>query len=158
MRGEFGTILVFLAAGAAFVLICVGLSLLIQPRNPDPEKLATYECGEEPEGEARIRYNFRFYTVALTFIIFEAEILFMFPWSIIFGDEVAAGNGLITFIKGIIFVLILALGLVYAWAKGDLDWVKPRPSFTAEDVEMPEEAIFKHHEAARTARATTAGE
>ena len=158
MRGEFGTILVFLAAGAGFVFVNILISRLLQPRNPDPEKLATYECGEEPKGDARIRYNFRFYTVALTFIIFEAEILFMFPWAIIFGDEVAAGNGFITFIKGIIFIGILALGLAYAWAKGDLDWVKPRPAFTAEDVEMPEEAIFKHHGAASVPRATTAGE
>ena len=160
MRGQYATILVFMFFGAAFVIGNIIISRFIQPRNPDPEKLATYECGEEPRGSARIRYNFRFYTVALTFIIFEAEILFMFPWAIVYGDDVAAGTGLLTFFKGFLFIAILALGLVYAWAKGDLDWVKPRPAFTAEDVDLPPEAIFKGRagQAAPAATTATSGE
>ncbi len=137
MRGSYAIILVFLFFGAGLVFLSILIARFVQPRNMSPEKLATYECGEEPIGEARIRYNFRFYTVALTFIIFEAEILFMFPWAIVYQGEIAAGNGLMTFIKMIIFIGILSLGLVYAWAKGDLDWVKPRPVFTKDDVDMP---------------------
>jgi NADH-quinone oxidoreductase subunit A len=154
MRATYATILVFLIAGAGLTFISVLIARLVQPRNPDPEKLATYECGEEPKGEARVRYNFRFYSVALAFIIFEAEILFMFPWAIIYLDEVAAGHGLMTFVKMLIFIGILFLGLVYAWAKGDLDWVKPQPVFTADDVGLPPQAVFKHH-AARTSAPST---
>jgi NADH:ubiquinone oxidoreductase subunit 3 (subunit A) len=137
MRGSYAIILVFLFFGAGLVFLSILIARFVQPRNMSPEKLATYECGEEPRGEARIRYNFRFYTVALTFIIFEAEILFMFPWAIVYQGEIDAGHGLMTFIKMIIFIGILSLGLVYAWAKGDLDWVKPRPVFTKDDVDMP---------------------
>jgi NADH-quinone oxidoreductase subunit A len=157
MRGQYGTILVFLIFGAGLVFVSILISRLIQPRNPSPEKLATYECGEEAVGEARIQYNFRFYSVALAFIIFEAEILFMFPWAIVYVEHVRAGQGLMTFIKMLIFIGILFLGLVYAWAKGDLDWVKARPAFTAEDVDMPPQAIFKHHQTA-TPTATISGE
>ena len=137
MRGSYAIILVFLFFGAGLVFLSILIARFVQPRNMSPEKLATYECGEEPRGEARIRYNFRFYTVALTFIIFEAEILFMFPWAIVYQGEITAGHGLMTFIKMFIFIGILSLGLVYAWAKGDLDWVKPRPVFTKDDVDMP---------------------
>jgi len=151
MRGPYATILVFLIFGAGLVLVSILISRLIQPRNLNPEKLATYECGEEPTGEARIQYNFRFYSVALAFIIFEAEILFMFPWSIVYMENIQAGRGLETFVKMLIFIGILFLGLVYAWAKGDLDWVKPRPAFTAADVDMPPQAIFKHHKDAGAA-------
>lgn len=160
MRGPYGTILVFLLSGAGFVFINILISRLIQPHNPSPEKLATYECGEDPKGSARIRYNFRFYTIALTFIIFEAEILFMFPWAIVFGDNVEAGTGAITFVKGIIFIAILFLGLVYAWAKGDLDWVKPKPAYTADDVDLPPQAIFNRRPApaAPTPETAPAGE
>jgi len=143
MRGPYATILVFLFLGAGLVFLNILIARLVQPRNPNPEKLATYECGEEPRGEARIRYNFRFYTVALTFIIFEAEILFMFPWAIVYQGEITAGRGLMTLIKMAIFIGILFIGLVYAWAKGDLDWVKPRPVFTRDDVDMPPQAVFR---------------
>ncbi len=154
MRGPYATILVFLLFGAGLVFLNILIARLVQPRNPSPEKLATYECGEEPRGEARIRYNFRFYTVALTFIIFEAEILFMFPWAIVYQSEIDAGRGFITLIKMLIFIGILFLGLVYAWVKGDLDWVKPRPVFTADDVDLPPQAIFK---GGRTSPASPSG-
>ncbi len=137
MRGPYAIILVFLFFGAGLVFLSILIARFVQPRNMSPEKLASYECGEEPTGEARIRYNFRFYTIALTFIIFEAEILFMFPWAIVYQEEIAAGRGLMTFIKMLIFIGILFMGIVYAWAKGDLDWVKPRPVFTEDDVDMP---------------------
>ena len=143
MRTAYATILVFLLAGAALTFISILIARLVQPRNPNPEKLATYECGEEPKGEARIRYNFRFYSVALAFIIFEAEILFMFPWAIVYRGEIDAGHGLMTFIKMLIFIGILFIGLVYAWVKGDLDWVKPRPVFTADDLDMPPQSVFR---------------
>ncbi len=155
MRTTYATILVFLLAGAGLTFISILFARLVQPRNPNPEKLATYECGEEPKGEARIRYNFRFYSVALAFIIFEAEILFMFPWAIVYLQEIGDGRGFMTFLKMAVFIGILFLGLVYAWAKGDLDWVKPRPAFTTADVALPPQAHFKHH--TTPSQATTPG-
>ena len=141
--GHYGTILVFLFFGVALVLVSIAIARLVQPRNMSAEKLTTYECGEDPTGEARIRYNFRFYTIALTFIIFGAEILFMFPWAIVYREFIAAGEGLMTFVKMLIFIGILTAGLVYAWARGDLDWVKPQPAFTDKDVGLPPQSVFR---------------
>jgi NADH-quinone oxidoreductase subunit A len=79
----------------------------------------------------------------------------MFPWAIVYLDEIGAGHGLPTFLKMAVFIGILFLGLVYAWAKGDLDWVKPRPAFTAADVVLPPQAHFKRH--VTPSQATTPG-
>ena len=79
----------------------------------------SYECGEIPEGSAWVQFNIRFYVIALIFLIFDVEIVFLFPWAVVYQDL-----GLLAFIEAFIFVLILIVGFIYVWAKGDLDWVK----------------------------------
>jgi NADH-quinone oxidoreductase subunit A len=81
-----------------------------------------YECGEEPVGSPWVKFNIRFYMVALGFIIFDVETVFLFPWAVVFKEL-----GLFAFVEMMIFVAILLVGLAYIWAKGDIEWVKPRP-------------------------------
>jgi NADH-quinone oxidoreductase subunit A len=87
-------------------------------------KLSTYECGEPSTGSAWVNFNIRFYLVALIFIIFEVEIAFIFPVAAVYRRWIEDGRGLFAFVEILLFVGILFLGLVYAWAKGDLEWVK----------------------------------
>ena len=79
----------------------------------------SYECGEVPEGSAWVQFNIRFYVIALIFLIFDVEIVFLFPWAVVYKEL-----GLLAFVEAFLFVLILVIGFVYVWAKGDLDWVK----------------------------------
>lgn len=129
---DFGTILLFLIGSILFVMAGLLTSRLIRPNRPNPEKLTTYESGEEPIGNAWVQFNPRFYVVALIFIIFDAELAFLFPWATVFGrrDLIEATNGAwgwFSLIEMFIFIGILVLGLAYAWAKGHLDWIKPQP-------------------------------
>lgn len=129
---DFGTILIFLIGGAIFILIGLFTARLIRPAKPNPEKLSSYECGEEALGSSWVQFNPRFYIIALIFIIFDVELAFLFPWAVVFGQKslIAATNGLwgwFALTEMFIFIGILALGLAYAWAKGHLDWVKPKP-------------------------------
>ena len=107
-----------------FALILIALPLVIQylisPRdNKSGDKLIPYECGELPEGSAWVKFNIRFYIIALVFIIFDVEIVFMFPWALVYKDY-----GLLGFMEMFLFISILLVGLFYVWKKGDLDWVK----------------------------------
>ena len=98
---------------------------LLSPRhNKGGEKLTSYECGEIPEGSAWVKFNVRFYVIALIFIIFDVEVIFLFPWAVVFQSLTESGFGLLAFIEMFIFVLILIVGFAYVWVKGDLDWVK----------------------------------
>jgi len=110
---------IFLFIGVFFVSLAIIFSRLLHPRKETPEKYTTYECGEEPVGESWIRFNNRFYIIALVFIIFDIEIVFLFPWAMVYKKI-----GMIAFIDMLIFVAILLVGFAYAWAKGDLEWVK----------------------------------
>jgi len=121
MLFDFASILVFLVFGALFVCVNLLLSRIIQTRNPFPMKLSTYECGELPVGDSWIQFNIRFYVIALAFLIFDVEIVFLFPWAVVFKDL-----GLFAFVEMMIFVGILLVGLAYVWAKGDLEWDKPK--------------------------------
>ena len=95
------------------------LQKILSPGRKTPEKLSTYECGENIEGKAWIQFNIRFYVVALIFIIFEVEVVFLFPWAVIYKEL-----GLFAFIEMVVFIGILVVGLAYVWRKGDLEWVK----------------------------------
>jgi len=117
---NFATVLVFLVAGAFFVGMNLVISRLLQTRNPHPVKLTTYECGEIAEGHSWVQFNIRFYVIALIFLIFEVEIVFLFPWATIFKEL-----GAFAFVEMMIFVFILLVGLAYVWGKGDLEWEKP---------------------------------
>jgi NADH-quinone oxidoreductase subunit A len=121
MLFSFASVFLFMAAGFVFLSIALLLSRLIQPKGkPGTDKYMPYECGEIPEGSAWIRFNIRFYVLALIFIIFDVEIVFLLPWAVVFQRL-----GSFAFIEGLIFIGILAVGLAYVWKKGDLEWVKP---------------------------------
>ena len=84
--------------------------------------MTTYECGEDPVGDTRIRFNIRFYVVALIFLIFDVEVVFLFPWALVYKEL-----GWFAFVEMLVFLAILFVGYAYVWRKGDLDWDKPSP-------------------------------
>ncbi|MDD5088504.1 MAG: NADH-quinone oxidoreductase subunit A [bacterium] len=119
----FAPILIFLIAGVAFVGVALFASRLLAPNRPSAVKLSTYECGEEPIGSPWIRFNTRFYVIALIFLVFDVEVLFLFPWAVNLSRM-----GLFAWIDMAVFITILVVGLAYVWGRGDLDWVRPKGS------------------------------
>ncbi|MCR9059515.1 MAG: NADH-quinone oxidoreductase subunit A [Rhodobacteraceae bacterium] len=104
------------------IALVIGLALLISPfllayRNPDPEKLSAYECGFNAFDDARMKFDVRFYLVAILFIIFDLEVAFLFPWSAVFGEL-----GWYGFWSMMIFLGVLTVGFIYEWKKGALEW------------------------------------
>src|SRR5215470_1172792 len=130
MYFQFASVLVFIGLGVLLVALMTGLSRLLRPHNPEPGKLATYECGEPPTGSAWINFNIRFYLVALIFVIFDVEVAFIYPVAVVFRDWVLKGNGLFALAELLVFVGILFIGLVYVWVKRDLEWLKKVPAAT----------------------------
>ncbi len=124
MLFNFANVLIFLVVGLGFVFVSLTLGKLLRPHVPTVEKLATYECGELPTQDAWFNFNNRFYIIALLFLIFDVEIAFMFPIGAVFKQWIHEGAGGLALAEIGSFVFILILGLVYAWVKGDLDWVK----------------------------------
>jgi NADH-quinone oxidoreductase subunit A len=127
---QFASVFVMLLLGGVLCGLMLGLGALLRPSNPHPGKLATYECGEPPSGPAWINFNIRFYLIALVFVIFDVELAFMYPVAAVFRDWVTRGQGLFALVELAIFVGILAVGLVYVWRKGDLQWLKRVPRRT----------------------------
>jgi len=119
MLFEYATVLVFILLGAATVFLMLGISRLLAPRDPTAAKLSTYECGEIPYGTSWVQFNIRFYVVALIFIIFDVEVVLLYPWAVIFQRL-----GLLALIEAFIFIVILLAGLAYLWKEGDLEWVR----------------------------------
>ncbi|PTX22212.1 NADH dehydrogenase subunit A [Pontibacter mucosus] len=160
---DFGTILLFLVGGAIFVVIGLLTSKLLRPKNPNPEKLATYESGEEPIGNAWVQFNPRFYVVALIFIIFDVELAFLFPWATVFGrkDLIEATDGVwgwFSLVEMFIFIGVLILGLAYAWAKGHLDWIKPKPILPQSRSTIPMDVYQRVNERKYDLKAKDAGQ
>ena len=114
---DYATILIFLfiSIGLGFAFIVV--NFLFSPSNPDPEKLSAYECGFEAFDDARMKFDVRFYLVAILFIIFDLEVAFLFPWAVSLGNI-----GLYGFWSMMFFLFILTVRFVYEWKKGALDW------------------------------------
>lgn len=144
----FDIVLLFIIGGITFPLIVLSVGRLLRPRRPNPEKLSTYESGEEPFGSAWGNFNVRFYVIALIFLVFEIELVFLFPWAIVFGDadKIRMTDGLwgkFALIETFIFIVILLLGLVYVWANGMLDWAKPRPNVTSFKSVVPKERYME---------------
>ena len=110
-------VFLFVCLGAAMVLGGIFASYLLAPRNPTPVKQAPYECGEETIGSSSINFNVAYYLFAILFLIFDVEAAFLFPWAVILREL-----GFIGLIEVIVFVLVLVVGLVYAWKKGVLEW------------------------------------
>jgi NADH-quinone oxidoreductase subunit A len=120
---QFATVFTFLCLAIAFLLVSQIISLLIRPKDLHEAKQRPYECGEEPEGSPWVQFNLRFYLIALFFIVFDVEMIFLLPWAVAFND-ILAELGMFAFWEMVIFIDVLVIGLAYVWAKGDLDWVK----------------------------------
>ena len=114
---EYLPILIFLLLALGIAVAIPLLSLLIVPQKPDSEKLSAYECGFAAFEDARIKFDVRFYLVAILFIIFDLEVAFLFPWAVSFGQI-----GLFGFWSMVIFLMVLTVGFVYEWRKGALEW------------------------------------
>jgi NADH-quinone oxidoreductase subunit A len=106
---------IFVAGGLGIVLLAIGL--LVAPHNPDPEKLSPYECGFEAFEDARMKFDVRYYLIAILFIIFDLEVAFLFPWAVVF-DKI----GMVALVEMALFLSLLVVGFVYIWKKGALEW------------------------------------
>ncbi len=116
---NFSNVFVFLTLGTVFVAVTLLLGRLVRPADPNLIKMSNYECGEEPIGHSWITFNVRFYVIALIFVIFDVEVVFLFPWAVVFRSM-----GWIAFWDVLIFMGVLLVGFAYVWKMGDLDWIK----------------------------------
>ncbi len=110
-------VLVFIGVGLIVGVVMVTLGFVLGTRRPDSEKLSPYECGFEAFEDARMKFDVRYYLVAILFIIFDLEIAFLFPWAIVL-DEI----GMVGFIAMTVFLGVLVVGFIYEWKKGALEW------------------------------------
>jgi NADH:ubiquinone oxidoreductase subunit 3 (subunit A) len=108
----------FLIAGTIVPTAAILTSMVVAPRKPNPIKQSTYECGMETVGESWVQFKAQYYIYALVFLVFDVETVFLFPWAVTLGRL-----SLFAVMEGIVFILILIAGLVYAWRKGMLEWV-----------------------------------
>ncbi len=115
---EYGTILVFLAVALLLGFTVLGVNRLLMPFRPNKVKNSTYECGNEPVGDAQIRYNVRFYIFALLYVVFAVEAAFLFPWAVVYRRI----EGMLPLVEAVVFLGILVIALAYAWRKGALKW------------------------------------
>ena len=122
MLTEFGKIFKFILTAIIFVVVAIFAAKLIRPARPTKEKLLTYECGEDVIGTPWVKFNIRFYVVALIFLIFDVEVVLLIPWALVY-----KGFGVGGFLVGGIFLFLLGLGMAYEWRKGDLEWARPKP-------------------------------
>jgi NADH-quinone oxidoreductase subunit A len=112
-------ILVGAAVGVAPMALGGGISRLLGVHRPDPEKLSPYECGFEAFEDARMKFDVRYYLVAILFILFDLEIAFLFPWAVVLGEP---DWSLFRFMAMLLFLAILVVGFIYEWKKGALEW------------------------------------
>jgi NADH-quinone oxidoreductase subunit A len=131
---DYFPVLLFLALGAVFVPLNLLIGSLVRPKVYEPEKYTSYECGEESEGHLFNQFNPRFYVIALIFVVFEVELVFLFPWALLL-----RGLGWYGFVVGLIFLVILLLSLVYEWGKGNLEWIMPQRMATPIRVDSGQE-------------------
>jgi NADH-quinone oxidoreductase subunit A len=117
MLANYLPVLLFLAIGVLMGAVLLGLGFLLGPRNPDSEKLSPYECGFEAFEDARMKFDVRYYLIAILFIIFDLEIAFLFPWAVALESIGQPG-----FWAMMIFLAVLVIGFVYEWKKGALEW------------------------------------
>jgi NADH-quinone oxidoreductase subunit A len=114
---KFFPILLFIFVALAVGVLTLVISYFVQPRYPEPEKLSTYECGAEPFSDARMPFPVRYYIFAMLFVIFDIEVIFLYPWAVVFRKI-----GLIGLIEMMIFIGLFLVAYVYAWRKGALEW------------------------------------
>jgi NADH-quinone oxidoreductase subunit A len=120
MLTEFGKVFIFFLLGIVFVFGGLLVAKLLRPHNPTTEKLLSYECGEDPIGSPWVKFNIRFYVIALIFLLFDVELVLLFPWALVFERL-----GMYAYVAGAIFIGVLFLADFYLWRKGDLEWVMP---------------------------------
>ena len=126
MIDQYAPLALLLVAAGGFGLVLVLMSS-IAPRvlgtmRPNAVKASPFECGMEPVGTARTRFPVRYYLVALVFVVFDLEAVFIYPWAVAYKDMVATGQGTFVLMEMMVFMLVLAVGLVYLWRRGALDW------------------------------------
>jgi NADH-quinone oxidoreductase subunit A len=121
---DFATVLIFLISAVGFSLTQLLIGSLLRPRFPNAEKSMIYDCGERPYGSAWFNFNPRFYIVALVFVVFEVEIALTIPVALVFREWVFEGMGWVALWEIVAFIAILMTGLVWVWARKDIDWVK----------------------------------
>ena len=117
MLEQYFPVLLFIIVGLGLGVIMLSVGSLLAPNRPNPEKLSPYECGFEAFEDARMKFDVRYYLVAILFILFDLEIAFLFPWAVVLQDIGFEG-----FVAMMIFLLILIVGFVYEWKKGALEW------------------------------------
>ena len=110
-------IMLFVLVALVFGVVTLLLSHLVQPRYPEPEKLSTYECGSEPFSDARMPFPVRYYIFAMLFVIFDIEVIFLYPWAVVFTKI-----ELIGLIEMLVFIGLFLVAYIYAWRKGALEW------------------------------------
>ena len=127
MYRDFLPVIIFTILAIVLVALPLFIQYIISPRhNKNDDKQMSYECGEIPEGSAWVQFNIRFYIIALIFIIFDVEVVFLFPWAVVFKDI-----GLLALLEVMVFLGILIVGFAYVWMKGDLDWVKMKLKYAS---------------------------
>jgi NADH-quinone oxidoreductase subunit A len=109
--------MLFIVVALGFGVAVLLLSYLVQPKYPEPEKLSTYECGSEPFSDARMPFPVRYYIFAMLFVIFDIEVIFLYPWAVVFSKI-----ELIGLIEMLVFIGLFLVAYVYAWRKGALEW------------------------------------
>ena len=124
MGYQFGAVLAFAVVAILFALVMLMVGRLLRPRFPNDDKLSIYECGERPIGSAWYNFNPRFYLIALVFIIFEVDIALTFPVVVVYASWIKKGTGWVAFVELMLFTVVLLVGLAWAWAHGDLEWIK----------------------------------
>ena len=117
MLEQYFPVLLFILFGVAVGAVLLTVGTLLSPNRPDPEKLSPYECGFEAFEDARMKFDVRYYLVAILFILFDLEIAFLFPWAVVLNEI-----GFFGFAAMMIFLAILVVGFIYEWKKGALEW------------------------------------
>jgi NADH-quinone oxidoreductase subunit A len=117
LLSDYLPLVIFMGVAAAIVLALLVAPFIVAFKNPDPEKLSAYECGFKAFDDARMKFDVRFYLIAILFIIFDIEVAFLFPWAVAFGDI-----GWFGFWSMMVFLGVLTIGFVYEWKKGALEW------------------------------------
>ena len=115
--GRYFPILLFIGIALAFGVVTLLISYLVQPKYPEAEKLSPYECGSEPFSDARMPFPVRYYILAMLFVIFDIEVIFLYPWAVVF-DKI----GIVGLIEMLVFIGLFLVAYVYAWKKGALEW------------------------------------
>jgi len=116
--GNYFDVLLFLTVGIGFVFLGLGVAWLFRPSLPSAPKRSIFECGERPFGDSRLKFRVRYYIFALVFVIFDVEVVFLYPWAV-----VLRSLGLAGLVEMLVFIGVLVVGLVYAWKKRVLQWV-----------------------------------